>query len=154
MRKFIPAKLLGEQMSVDIFVFLALNRAPDFNAWQKALRADRPEMRFVAPVDLAKHSGFLPVFVNGKRTGFYFYKNDPKDLASDYPIVAADGLSNGVAYQLSFGGHSNECVAAMRSAEVLVKSFGGVAFDPQGGKVMTVQELEDSTEFCRTSLGP
>lgn len=56
--------------SADIFVFLALNRAPDFDAWQKTLRADRPEMRFVAPVDLAKHSGFLPVFVNGKRTGF------------------------------------------------------------------------------------
>lgn len=141
-------------MSVDIFVFLALNRAPDFDAWQKALRANRPEMHFADPVDLMKHSGFLPVIVDGESTGFYFFKNDPKELASNYPVAATAGLSGGVAYQLSFGGDASECVAAMRSAEVLVKSFGGVAFDPQGGKVMTAQELEDNAEFCRTWLGP
>jgi len=141
-------------MSVDIFVFLALNRAPDFDAWQKALRANRPEIHFAAPVDLAKHSGFLPVSVDGDATGFYFVKSDPKELASDYPIAATAGLKGGVAYQLSFGGDANECVAAMLSAEVLVKSFGGVAFDPQGGKVMTARELEDNAKLCRTSLGP
>lgn len=141
-------------MSIDIFVFLALNRAPDFDAWQKALQTNHPEMHFVAPANLAKHSGFLPVVVNGETTGFFFYRNDSKELTPDYPIAARADLRGGVAYQLSFGGHANECVAATRSAEVLVKSFGGIAFDPQGGKVLTAKELDDYAEFCRTSLAP
>lgn len=139
---------------VDIFVFLALNRAPDFDAWQKALRASRPEMHFVAPVDLAKHGGFLPVVVDGVTTGFFFFKSDPKELAPDYAIAATVTPSGGVTYQLSFGGDANECIAVMRLAEVLVKDFGGVAFDPQDGNVMTAQELADNAESCRTSLGP
>lgn len=138
-------------MSVDIFVFLALNRAPDFDAWQKAMRANRPEMHFVAPVDLAKHSGFLPLVVDGKTTGFFFFRNDAKELVS---MVAAAGVSGGVAYQLSFSGDAHECIAAMRSAEVLVKNFGGVAFEPQGGKVMTIKDLDDNAALCGTSLRP
>jgi hypothetical protein len=141
-------------MSVDIFVFLALNRAPDFDDWQKAMRASSPEMHFVAPVDLAKHSGFLPLVVDGKTTGFFFFRNDAKELVSDYPMVAASGVSGGVAYQLSFGGDAHECIAVMRSAEVLVKNFGGVAFDPQGGKVMTTKDLDDNAALCGTSLRP
>lgn len=140
-------------MSIDIFVFLALNRAPDFDAWQKALRTSRPEMHFAAPLDLARQSGFLPVLMNGKATGFYFFRSDAKEIVRDYPAAMA-GLSGGVAYQLSFGGDAIECVVAMRSAEVLVKSFGGVAFDPQGGKVMTAQDLSDNAELCRMALAP
>jgi len=69
-------------------------------------------------------------------------------------MVAAAGVSGGVAYQLSFGGDAHECIAAMRSAEVLVKNFGGVAFDPQGGKVMITRGLDDNAELCRTSSRP
>jgi hypothetical protein len=135
-------------VSVDIFVFLALNRTPDFSGWQASLEKLRPGLRFVERTDLATHSGFIPVSVNGKRTGFYFYRGHLADVASSYPGVAAAQLKNGVTFQLSFGGHMDECAAAMRSAEALVKDFGGVAFDPQSGGFMTAQQLDSAAAAC------
>ncbi|TBR40575.1 MULTISPECIES: hypothetical protein [Dyella] len=141
-------------MSIDIIVFLALDRAPNFDAWQLALGARHPEMHFAVPANLARDSGFLPMIVNGQTSGFYLFRNDPKEVAADYPAAAIAGGNFGVAYQLSFGAHANECVAASLSAEVLVTNFGGVAFDPQGGKVMSIKELQDFAAFCRNSLDP
>jgi len=62
-------------MSMELFVILALNRAPNVDAWQQALHRQRISAQFREKVNLDGHDGFLPIVVKGQETGLYFHKD-------------------------------------------------------------------------------
>jgi hypothetical protein len=140
-------------MSMTLFVILAAGHAPDAPAWNKALAEARTPAVLAPDIDLSQHTGFLPVNVGGKQTGFYFLLESFPDVASLYPAVAALKVERPMVYSLGYGGDLNECAAVFYSASALVAKFGGIAFDPQGGTVLGTKELIASAKECQGMIG-
>jgi hypothetical protein len=139
-------------MSMQLFVILAATHAPDAVAWNKAL-SDAHVAAQLESVDLTKHTGFLPVTVNGAKSGFYFLRESYPELAGHYPAVAALKIEKPVVYSLGYGGHFDECATVFYSASVLVSKFGGTAFEPQGGVIMNAKQLLQAADQCRDLAG-
>jgi hypothetical protein len=57
---------------MEVFVILAMSQAPDSGAWQTALTAHHIPVHFSQSFDVAQHSGFIPLTVEGRESGFYF----------------------------------------------------------------------------------
>ena len=139
-------------MSLELLVILAASKAPDLTAWDQALSAAHVPASFAASADLPHHTGFLPVKVEGRDTGFYFLTESYAELATQYPTIANIGLEKPTVYSLGYGGHRDECAAVFFSASVLVSRFGGVAFDPQDDALMSAEQLSDAAKQCLTLL--
>jgi len=135
-------------MSMELIVILALQRAPTLDTWQRALDARHTPIQFTYKAELAKHTGFLPVEVNGRSSGFYFSQDPYSDVASTYPTLASTHIPKPVVYSFEYGGNFDECASVFYAAEVLVSDFGGVAYDPQGGTFMSSQELAGAAKEC------
>ena len=136
-------------MSVDIFVFLALENVPDVAKWNRALAERSTHLHITEDADLNKHSGYLPMTLDGQATGCEFYRGPYSELAKSSPRLKAPPFQHTIFYQLSFHSDPNEAAACLLSASVLVASFDGVAFDPQGGAYVSERELVDSAGALR-----
>lgn len=135
-------------MSVELLVVLAASKAPDWSSWNQALWDAHVPASLARSVDLQRHSGFLPVRVQGRSTGFYFLAESAADLAQQYPALAAIPLIKPIVYSLSYDGRPEECAAAFLSASVLVSRFDGVAFDPQQGALLSLDQVNDGARQC------
>ena len=135
-------------MSLQILIFLTLANAPSTEAWQASLTAEQVPIQFTEKVDLTKHSGFLPLLVKGRKSGFYFLVEDFADLRSSYPALARLRLKEPVVYSLGFGANILECASAFYSASNLVAAFEGTAYDPQTGQFMIAKDLSSTAEEC------
>jgi hypothetical protein len=140
-------------MSMELFVILALTRAPTADAWQKALIERHVPVQFSESLDLARHSGFVPLTVQGQRSGFYFLNESYAELREHYPVLANIKLERPVVYSLGYGGHMLECASAFYAASALVAQFGGVAFEPQGRVFMTEEQLVNAASQCERLAG-
>jgi hypothetical protein len=134
---------------MELFVILAASGAPDVAAWNESLAAARTSVRITEEVQLSRHSGFVPVTVNGQKTGFYFLAESYSELAAQYPAIAKIKVDEPVVYSLGYGGDLNECAAVFLAASALVERFGGTAFEPQAGIVMGARELRDAGKQCQ-----
>ena len=134
-------------MPVELLVVLATSKAPDWSSWNQALWEAKVPASLARSVDLQRHNGFLPVRVQGRATGFYFVEESASDLAMQYPALAAVPLSKPIVYSLSYG-RPEECAAAFLSASVLVSRFQGVAFDPQQGLMLSLEQVNDGARQC------
>jgi len=136
-------------MSMQLFVILASTHAPDAAAWNSSMISAHVPVTLSESADLSHLSGFLPVTVKGKGTGFYFLKESYAELAAHYSTVAKVKVDAPVVYSLGYGGDFHECAAAFYSASALVSKFGGTAFDPQGGVLMSQKDLLDAAKQCQ-----
>ena len=134
-------------MAIELLVVLAGSKAPDWSSWNQALWDAHVPASLARSVDLRRHTGFLPVRVEGRSTGFYFLTETAADLAQ-YPQLASVPLTDPIAYSLSYGGHPEECAAVFLSASVLVAKFNGVAFDPQQGAILSLDQVNDGARQC------
>lgn len=105
-------------------------------------------VEFAAQVDLNRDSGFLPLKLSGRKTGFEFYREPYSNVAKDYPQVAARKLRGVVVYHFVYGDSADECIAVFETAKVLVTNFGGLAFDPQGNQFLSMHQLEADSTYC------
>jgi hypothetical protein len=135
-------------MSIELLVVLAASKAPDWASWNQALFDAHVPASLARSVDLRRHTGFLPVRVQGRATGFYFLVESASELTTQYPALATLPLSEPIVYSLSFGGHPEECAAAFLSAAVLVSRFQGVVFDPQAGAMLSLEQVNDGARQC------
>lgn len=138
-------------MSMELFVLLALNRAPGVDAWQQALRKQRIPAQFTEEVDLDSHDGFLPIVVRGEETGLYFHKDSYTELSSRFASLTNLKIKQPIVYVLGYGGHFYECAAAFYAAAALVAEFDAKAFEPQAGVFMNRQELMEAGDLCMRS---
>jgi hypothetical protein len=135
---------------MDLFVILAAAQAPDVDRWNSALAAARSPASIVEVRDLSAHSGFLPVLIDGQRTGFEFYRSRSlTELAAHYPVVSTLKIKDPVVYQLVYHGDLKECAAAFYSAAVLVSKFGGTALESQAGVVVSADDLVKGAMECQ-----
>lgn len=135
-------------MSIELLVLLAASKAPDWTSWNQALLDAHIPASLARSEDLRRYSGFLPLRVQGRATGFDFLVESASELTIQYPALAALPLREPIVYSLSFGVRPEECAAALLSASVLVSRFQGVVFDPQAGAVMTLEQVNDGAKQC------
>jgi hypothetical protein len=135
-------------MSIELLIVLAASKAPDWSSWNQALWNTRAPASLSRSEDLKRFSGFLPVRVQGRATGFEFFTESAADVAVRYPALAQVPLADPVVYSLNYGGHPEECAAAFLSASVLVSRFDGIAFDPQQGVTLTLEQVNDGARQC------
>jgi hypothetical protein len=135
-------------VSVELLIVLAATKAPDWSSWNQALWDTRAPASLSRSEDLKRFSGFLPVRVQGRATGFGFLNESATDVAVQYPVLAQVPLANPVVYSLSYGGHPEECAAVFLSAAVLVSRFDGIAFDPQQGVMLTLEQVNEGARQC------
>lgn len=135
-------------MSIELLIVLAASKAPDWSSWNRALWDTRAPASLSRSEDLKSFSGFLPVRVQGRATGFEFLTESATDVVARYPALAQVPLADPVVYSLSYGGHAEECAAAFLSASVLVSRFNGIAFDPQQGVMLTLEQVNDGARQC------
>lgn len=139
-------------MPVELLVVLAASKAPDWSSWNQALWEAHVPASLARSVDLQRHSGFLPVRVQGRATGFYFLVESATDLAVQYPALATVPVVKPVVYSLSYGGRPEECAAVFLSASILVSRFDGIAFDPQQGALLSLEQVNDGARQCLSLL--
>jgi hypothetical protein len=135
-------------MSIELLVVLAASKAPDWASWNQALLDAHVPASLARSVNLRRYTGFLPVRVEGRATGFDFLVESASDLTAQYPALATLPLSEPIAYSLSFGVRPEECAAAYLSASVLVSRFQGVVFDPQAGAMLSLEQVKDDARKC------
>lgn len=134
-------------MSMELFVILAAGSAPDVAAWNRALTQAHVPMS-IDVADLPKHYGYLPVTLDGKKTGFRsFDLESSQELAEHYPAVAKLKVEQPVVFALGYG-DAFEGAAVFYSASVLVATFGGIAFEPQGSVIMNSEDLLNAAKEC------
>jgi len=127
-------------MSMDLYVFVDHSSTLTVLEWQQAIDASHFALRLDRNIDLRKWSGFFPVLLKNKKTGFYFLNTDIKELGNNVPGVT--GQRSTAVYDFNFGGHFLEGASAYYMAAALVVSFNGRAFDPQSGKWLDSKELQ------------
>lgn len=81
-------------------MILARSDARDCTAWNRALSSVSPTTSFTAFVDLRRDGGFLPVRLDGRDTGFFFYYGSSKDLAAHSQEVARFHIDDPIVYQM------------------------------------------------------
>jgi hypothetical protein len=127
-------------MSMDLYVFVDHSSTLTVVEWQQAIDAGHFPLRLDKNIDLRKWSGFFPVVLKDKKTGFYFLNTDIKELGNNIPGVK--GQRSTAAYDFNFGGNFLEGASAYYMAAALVVSFNGRAFDPQSGKWLDAKQLQ------------
>jgi hypothetical protein len=136
-------------MAMELLVILASQHAPTAQSWESALKDSHAPVQFSVRFDPSKQTGFVPVDVQGQKSGFYFLLESYQELTQLYPKLVSINLEQPIVYSLGYGGHRLECAAALYSAAILVARFGGVAFDPQGATFVSQQELTAAAKQCQ-----
>ncbi len=132
-----------------LIVILAAAQAPDTQAWNRAL-AEAHVPATISQADLLRQGGFLPVTVDGKPTGFEFYRSeDFPEIAAHYPAVSGLKVSKPVIYSFRYGGRFEECAAVFYTASVLVSRFGGTALETEAGITLKEGQLVEFARQCQ-----
>jgi hypothetical protein len=124
-------------MSMDLYVFVDHPLMLTVIEWQQAIDAAHFPVRLDERIDLRNASGFFPVTLDHKKTGFYFL-----NVPSSADIPGAQRQHSTAVYEFSFGSHFLEGASAYYVAAALVASFHGRAFDPQSGQWLASKELK------------
>jgi hypothetical protein len=125
-------------MSVDLYVAIRANLAPNVGALRAAIAALGLSLTLPDDFDLAAARGFQPMTWNGEETGAELFPGTPDafDAEDIWPGFANDAPGRDGFVQLTFGGDPMEGAAATAFALALVKAADGVLYDPQDGAVL------------------
>jgi len=135
-------------VALELLVVLATTRAPDWSGWNQALWDARVPASLSRSEDLRRYTGYLPARVEGRPAGFYFLTESAVDVGVQYPQLASVALADPIVWSLSYGPHPAECAAVFLSAAVLVSRFEGVAFDPQQGIMLSLEQVNEGAQQC------
>ncbi len=128
-------------MSMEIHVF-SDTRLPSIAAWQQAIDAEGFDLRLDPEVELAAASGFLPAMLRGRQSGFEIFHDDARELMETYADVPCIKSFPAWNHVISFrwGSRAHEGVSVFMAATAYAKATGGVVFEPEEGKGLTLDE--------------
>ena len=129
-------------MSMFVDVYLARSRLPGFAEWENAIAENGFALTFPDPVDLTKHTGFLPALfgdeetaalLGGQETGFEFYLSPLAE--SDEVPDEARVLSPAADTVATFTFHeTHDCIAAAIASAVMARLTNGLCLDSESGE--------------------
>lgn len=120
-------------MSMEAYVF-SDRRMDGIAQWQAALDASGYDIQLDASRAFANLSGFLPVTIEGKRSGF---ECDHFDAGQMIDELKEEGFPVERPWQhllaFRFGGHRLGCTSALVAAAIYMRATEGVLFDCEEG---------------------
>lgn len=134
-------------MSMELYI-LSDARLTSIAHWQRAIDADRSELRLSDQRPLADLHGTLPVVLNGKSTSFECDHWNPSDVVKNAPEIY---FGRRWKYALAFrwGGDIDASVAAHAASAAYARATGGVILDCEEGKIISPKRaLEISAEIA------
>ncbi len=138
-------------MSMEVYVF-SDSRIDTMAAWQAALDAEGYGIRLDASRDFADLSGFLPVTIDGKQSGF---ECDHFDAGQMIDELNEEGFPVERPWQcllaFRFGGHRLECISALVAAAIYMRATEGVLFDCEEGQFYGP---ESALDYARRASDP
>jgi hypothetical protein len=133
-------------------------RLDTIQEWQKAINEFQFPIRLSEDVDFEKTSGFLPVLLNGKLSGFecdHWTIDDIKESLSFHHIALDPNLKHVLAFR--WGGNFDELICATQASTAYALATGGLIFDPQEGEMLSnekslelAKNVEKEVEFLRS----
>jgi len=124
-------------MSMEFNVFLRNSNFPDRAKWQKAIDEFGLPMKLDRSLDPKTNTGYVPVKLKDRESGFELYNDGSEELISDHPELAAAIGDRDTVLSFRWGGDLNEGGCSLAAAAALVKAFDAVGFDPQDGAFHT-----------------
>src|SRR5688500_1690911 len=121
-------------MSTDLNVFLKGAKIPTAAQWTSALAAAGFKIRIDEKLDVARHSGYLPVEFDGEESGFELTWSD-----------------RGASFRCS---GQDEIRAASAAAAVLARLTEGTVYDPQTDRSVSAPEAIPWCLEIHRRLGP
>lgn len=131
-------------MSMTLYVLLsAACTSLNTNVLNEAAKKFEPTAVYEANVDLASHTGYLPVVLDGKKTGIETYRIQYSEIdASLPPNKTVDPKSTAVIV-FRWGGDMREGATAFYTAALLSTTCKSVTYEPSGNVYLTVEQLRE-----------
>jgi len=131
-----------DPMSMTLYLLLLTEKSLNTNVLNDFAKKTDPIAVYAANVDLSSHSGFLPVFLGGVKTGVETYKIPYSEISAELPPNKGINPKATVVIQLRWGGNIQEGATALYTAALLSATYNGVAFDPSSNKYLTNEQLK------------
>lgn len=129
-------------MSMSLFVVLALEMEPNIHEINEVAFASNYELLLSESIEINSHSGFLPVTIDGQKSGFELYVFPASEVPEHFKNVIPVNLQNGNIYQLSFGYKSHEAQAAFTTAISMNIKYNGIIIEDQAGTLLNIEQLK------------
>ena len=133
-------------MSMSLYLILALGSGPTTPELNAAAIEYKVPIEYTAETDLSKHSGYLPVKLKGIETGVEIHvipKSEVPSVLENTDITP----ESGVVYQFRWGGNFMEGATAFYTAVVLTEKYNGIAFDPESGMKIGIEQLNQGADI-------
>lgn len=108
--------------------------------WQRAITVERYPLRLAADVQFAAVQGFLPATLDGRQTGFECYHDN---AAATMNFLGSADFDRQWKHALGLrwlGSKFDELTAAWMAATAYAAATGGIIFDHERGKPLSVEE--------------
>jgi len=122
-------------VSTELHVLLAADRVPDVARWQAAIDAAGFDVKLDTSLVVEKDTGFLPVKIKGRESGFEFDLSAASDVLETYPELETKVIGRDRSANFGWGGDIAEMACALVASAVLATLTDGMLFDPQEGNL-------------------
>ena len=138
-------------MSMSFFLILSLETPLDTDTINKDLSSGH-DIVLEAGIDLQKHTGYLPIKIQGKSFGletYYIPIEEIIPILPDKPTVKKD---KHFALQLRWGGNINESITAIHTAIAFTSTYNGMVLDPTTQAYISDSDLAIGLEHLNYEL--
>lgn len=143
-------------MSMELYV-ISPKRLETIQEWQNAVDQFHFPIKFSQDIDFRKTSGFLPLLLNGKPSGFecdHWTIEDIEESLSFHHIAPEPNSKHVLAFR--WGGNFDELISATQASAVYAIATSGAVFDPQEGEILSnerslelAKNIEKKVELLR-----
>lgn len=134
-------------MSMELYVFSDA-RLSSIAEWQKAIDAEKLDLRLSDEIALSEVDGFLPAKMHGRPTGFECNHWDAGELIAGLKADSPDiDLERPWKFVLAFrwlGSKLDEAVAAYAAAGAYARATDGSVFDCEAARLVGPEEAMSS----------
>ena len=134
-------------MSMSLFVVLALEIEPNTRELNQTANELGYLIEYSPNIELKKHSGFIPVTLDGQKAGVELYSYSTNELPEQFKTLLPNNYKQGVVYQFRFGGNPKEAQVAFTSAIIINTKYNGVAIEDQSGALLSVEQLAEALPY-------
>lgn len=126
-------------------------RLKSISDWQDAIEREDFPLQLMDDSDFWTGSGFWPVTLEQRSTGFERYHVKPQEFRNNCHGVQFDREWKYVL-ELVWGGDFAEMQAATMAATAYARATGGIVFDPQAGQFLTASEAFEDVQEDKRAL--
>lgn len=132
-------------MSMELHV-LSDRRLNSTAEWQRAINSSSYPVQLSAGIQFASINGFAPVAFNNVQTGFEFFHDNASKVMD---FLGSKNFSRQYKYALGFrwrGTSLDELQAAWMAATAYASATGGIVFDHEAGKALSLLEARAAVD--------